>query len=108
MAVDPREPAAAVTVQRGHPNLCEHLHFCGLWPDDGALCQWIRVPAATCFPVPDELNDAEAALLEPLGVALHAVDLAKIGVGSRVAILAPGPSASASCNWPAWHRVVFR
>jgi L-iditol 2-dehydrogenase len=92
VAVDPAQPCGRCELcQRGHPNLCEHLHFCGLWPDDGALCQWIRVPASSCFPVPETLDDVEAAMLEPLGVALHAVDLAKIRVGSRVAILGAGP-----------------
>ena len=34
------------------------------------------MPARSCFPVPRALNDTEAALLEPLGVAVHAVDMA--------------------------------
>jgi L-iditol 2-dehydrogenase len=37
------------------------------------------------------LDDVQAAMLEPLGVALHATDLAKVRVGHRVAILGAGP-----------------
>jgi L-iditol 2-dehydrogenase len=62
-----------------------------LYPDDGSLREFMVVPAATCFPVPDSINDEAAAMLEPLGVALHAVDLAKIRLGDRVAILGTGP-----------------
>jgi L-iditol 2-dehydrogenase len=37
------------------------------------------------------LTDIEAALLEPLGVAIHTVDLARIRVGDSVVILGAGP-----------------
>jgi L-iditol 2-dehydrogenase len=76
---------------RGHPNLCENLRFCGTFPDEGALCQWIRMPGRTCFPLPPEIDDAEAVMLEPLGVAIHAADLAKLRVARSVAILGAGP-----------------
>lgn len=92
VAVDPAQPCGRCELcERGHPNLCLDLHFCGLWPDQGALCQWMHMPARSCFPIPDTVDDATAVLLEPLGVAIHAVDLAKIRVGHRVAILGAGP-----------------
>ncbi|HUK81189.1 MAG TPA: alcohol dehydrogenase catalytic domain-containing protein [Verrucomicrobiae bacterium] len=92
VAVDPAQPCGRCDLcQRGHPNLCRRLHFCGLFPDNGSLAEFIRVPAQTCFPVPDALSDEDAAMLEPLGVALQATDLAKIRVGDRVAVLGAGP-----------------
>jgi L-iditol 2-dehydrogenase len=92
VAVDPAQPCGQCELcEKGHPNLCLNLHFCGLAPDNGALCQWIHMPARTCFALPDSLDDATGVLLEPLGVAVHAVDLAKIRVGDRVAILGAGP-----------------
>ena len=92
VAVDPAQPCGRCEMcARGHPNLCRRLHFCGLYPDDGSLCQWMHMPAHTCFPVPDSVDDAGAALLEPLGVALHAVDLAHIGLAESLAILGAGP-----------------
>jgi L-iditol 2-dehydrogenase len=51
----------------------------------------MHMPARGCFPVPDTISDAEAVLLEPLGVAIHAVDFSKIRVGHSVAILGAGP-----------------
>jgi L-iditol 2-dehydrogenase len=51
----------------------------------------MHMPAHSCFPVPDGIDDVEAALLEPLGVAIHAVDLARIRVSNSVAILGAGP-----------------
>jgi L-iditol 2-dehydrogenase len=51
----------------------------------------MHMPARSCFPIPDELDDTEAALLEPLGVAIHAVDLARIRVGCSAAVIGAGP-----------------
>ncbi len=91
VAVDPAQPCEQCDLcEQGHPNLCRHLHFCGSYPDDGSLRQWMHMPAHTCFPVPDTINDAEAAMLEPLGIAIHAVDLARIRVANRVAIIGAG------------------
>jgi L-iditol 2-dehydrogenase len=92
VAVDPAQPCGRCEMcEQGHPNLCRRLHFCGLHPDPGSLAEYLIMPAHTCFPVPDEIDDAEAAMLEPLGIALHAVDLAKLRVADSVAILGAGP-----------------
>jgi L-iditol 2-dehydrogenase len=92
VAVDPAQPCGRCEMcEHGHPNLCRRLHFCGLYPDPGSLSQWMHVPAHTCFPVPDSIDDAAAALLEPLGVALHATDLAKVRVADSAVILGAGP-----------------
>ena len=92
VAVDPAQPCQRCELcLAGHPNLCRRLHFCGLWPDDGALCERMLVPAHGCFPVPDSLSDADAALLEPLGVALHAVDLGHLRLARSVVVLGCGP-----------------
>ncbi|MEM7029037.1 MAG: alcohol dehydrogenase catalytic domain-containing protein [Chloroflexota bacterium] len=91
VAVDPAQPCDRCEMcEHGHPNLCRRLHFCGLFPDEGSLSHYILVPGHTCFPIPDHIDDAGAALLEPLGVAIHAIDLAKIRVANSVAILGAG------------------
>lgn len=92
VAVDPAQPCGRCEMcELGHPNLCHRLHFCGLYPDAGSLADYIMMPAHTCFPVPDSIDDAAAALLEPLGIAIHAIDLAKLRVADSVAILGAGP-----------------
>jgi L-iditol 2-dehydrogenase len=92
VAVDPAMPCGRCEFcEKGHPNLCRRMHFCGLWPDDGSLREYMIMPARTCFPVPDAINDIEAALLEPLGIGTHAVDLARLKVGESIAILGGGP-----------------
>lgn len=92
VAVDPAQPCGRCEMcDHGHQNLCRRLHFCGLFPDHGSLSTYMHVPAHTCFPIPNSIDDAGAALLEPLGVAIHAVDFAKIKVANSVAILGAGP-----------------
>lgn len=92
VAVDPATPCWHCEMcDAGHPNLCRRLHFCGLWPDDGALRQQMLTSARGCFPIPDTISDAGAALLEPLGVALHATDLGKLQLARSVAVLGCGP-----------------
>jgi L-iditol 2-dehydrogenase len=77
--------------QAGHPNLCENILFCSTPPTPGALQEYMVHPAELCFSLPDEVSDAQGAALEPLGVALHAVSLAKLHPGDTVAILGAGP-----------------
>jgi len=77
--------------QQGHPNLCPHVRFCGTPPIDGVFAEYTAMPAANCFPLPDGFDPAAGALLEPLGIALHAVDLAHLKPGQTVAVLGAGP-----------------
>lgn len=91
VAVDPAQPCKKCEwCEKGHPNLCQSIHFCGSWPDQGSLCDFMHMPAECCFPIPKEMDFGEASLLESLGVALHAVDLAQIKVADSVAILGAG------------------
>lgn len=76
---------------KGHYNVCPRLQFPGGPPYDGALCEYICVHAAFCFPVPDAVSAMEAAMIEPLAVALHAIDLAHLKPGETVAVLGLGP-----------------
>jgi L-iditol 2-dehydrogenase len=92
VAVDPAQPCGRCELcEQGHPNLCRRLHFCGNFPDGGSLCQWMHMPAHSCFPVPKSFDFTDAALLEPLGVAMHAVDLARLRLADSLAIIGAGP-----------------
>jgi L-iditol 2-dehydrogenase len=92
VAIDPAQPCGECELcKRGHPNLCTSLHFCGLYPDSGCFCERMVVPARTCFPLPESIDAEAGALLEPLGVALHAVNLAKVRPGESAVIVGAGP-----------------
>jgi L-iditol 2-dehydrogenase len=92
VAVDPAHACGRCEwCRRGDPNLCPQIDFLGLAPHAGALRTWLHVPAEDCFPVPDDIDATTATLLEPLGVALHALDLAKLRRGENVAVVGTGP-----------------
>ena len=92
VAVDPCTPCWQCEMcEQGHPNLCLHHTFYGLYPYDGALQECMIVEARNCFPIPDSISDAAGTLLETLGVAIHAVDLAKLKIAKSVAVIGCGP-----------------
>jgi L-iditol 2-dehydrogenase len=92
VAVDP-------AIACGHCGLClagdEHLcvagRFAGHGATDGALRQLMPWPERLLHLLPDSLSDAEAALLEPLGVALHALELGRVGPGASTGVYGCGP-----------------
>jgi L-iditol 2-dehydrogenase len=92
VAVDPAVPCRACEYCReGNPNLCEQIRFAGHGSEDGALREYIAWPEECLFPLPEALSDADGVMLEPLGVAIHAVDLALLRVGSSVGVFGCGP-----------------
>ena len=92
VAVEPAVPCWRCELcEHGHPNLCPNHYFYGLFPDDGALRERMTVQARNCFPMPDSLSDEAGPLLETLGIAIHALDLAKLRIGHSVAIIGAGP-----------------
>jgi L-iditol 2-dehydrogenase len=92
VAVDPAIPCGVCEYcKRGDPNLCERLIFAGHGEQDGALCEKMAWPNRCLYPLPETISDTDGALLEPLGIAIHAVDLAHLQVGMSVGIFGCGP-----------------
>lgn len=75
----------------GNPNLCERIKFAGSEDTDGALQEYLLWPEHNIFPMPPGISPQQAAFLEPLGVAIHAVNLGKIQPGMDVGVLGTGP-----------------
>ena len=92
VVLDPAVPCRRCQVcLAGQPHLCPELRFAGHGSTDGALRTLMPWPEELAHRVPDPLPDAEAPLLEPLGVALHALDLGHVGPGTTTAVLGCGP-----------------
>jgi len=92
VAVEPARPCGRCEwCAQGHPNLCPHVRFAGSPPDQhGALAEFFAAPPTCLFPLPPGMKAAEGALLEPLGVAIHALDLARIRAMDTVLVLGAG------------------
>ena len=73
----------------GSPGDCAQRRVIGLHRD-GGFASHVTLPAANALPLPAGLPMDVAALAEPLAVAVHAVDLAEPGFGTKIMVMGPG------------------
>ena len=92
VAIEPALPCERCALcLEGHPNLCPTIRFSGQGDVDGSLREWMAWPERCLFPLPDGLTATDGAMLEPLGVAIHTLDLAHVRPGSSVGVFGAGP-----------------
>jgi len=75
--------------RHGQPNICLDragmgMHF------DGAYAERILVPEALLLPLPDTLSYDEGAIVEPLAVAMHAVNITPFALMDFVVVVGAG------------------
>ena len=73
----------------GHSNVCDHREIYG--KRRGAYAEYAVLPERALCKVPDKLSMEEVALLENLGVAVHAVEHARHDPGDLAVIIGCGP-----------------
>jgi 2-desacetyl-2-hydroxyethyl bacteriochlorophyllide A dehydrogenase len=81
---------ACAACRRGHTHICQNLDFLGI-DSPGAFQAYWAVPADRVHHVPDELDDASGALIEPLAVAVHDVRRAQVELADRAVVIGGGP-----------------
>ena len=92
VAIDPAIPCEQCRSCRdGNTNLCPTIRFAGDGTTDGGLRELMAWPTRRLHVLPDRLGPAEGALLEPLGVAIHALDLGHRTPASSVVVVGCGP-----------------
>lgn len=74
----------------GRFNICRNMLFCGTPPTDGALCEYLVWPVHLLALLPDSVSMGEAAMLEPMAIGVHAVNLAGGIKGKTVGVLGVG------------------
>lgn len=74
----------------GHRHVCQNLTFIGI-DAPGALQESWTVPAGTVVPLPASLSLRDAALTEPVAVAVHDVRRSGLRAGDRVVVMGAGP-----------------
>lgn len=79
---------------RGEVNLCDRRQVLGVSCSDyrraGAFAEYVVVPARVVYALPESISFAEAAMLEAVAVAIHAVSLAPIAAESTALVVGAG------------------
>lgn len=73
----------------GRTNLCRDYYTLGLHVD-GGLAEFVNAPASTLIRVPADLSDDEAALAQPLAVAIHAVRRSAVAPDETCVVIGTG------------------
>lgn len=74
----------------GNAHVCEHLRLVGI-DRDGGFAEFVKVKAHQLVAIPNEISDEEAALVEPLAVAVHAVRESGFRPADTVLVTGSGP-----------------
>jgi (R,R)-butanediol dehydrogenase / meso-butanediol dehydrogenase / diacetyl reductase len=73
----------------GRTNLCASYYTIGLQAD-GGLAERVIAPASTCVAVPEGCADDAAGMAQPLAVAVHALNRARVEAGGALAVIGVG------------------
>ena len=80
--------------RRGEQNMCESGKVFGVacadYKLDGAMAEYVKIPEHVLYPVPDNVTFEQAALAEPLSIALHAVGRAAIKINDTAVVFGVG------------------
>lgn len=82
-------------------NLCTHRQVlgvsCGVYRRHGCFAEYVCVPRRVVHEIPDTVDFVSAALLEPLTIALHAVNLGNAGPATRSAVVVGAGTIGLAC-----------
>jgi (R,R)-butanediol dehydrogenase/meso-butanediol dehydrogenase/diacetyl reductase len=79
--------------------LCAKMATVGLGQSHGAYAEFVRIGASSGYRLPQSVSFREGAMVEPLAVGLHAVDMAKMARGATVLVIGAGPVGLATMLW---------
>ena len=78
---------------------CAKMLSVGLGAAPGAYAEFVRIGANSGYKLPPSVSFREGAMVEPLAVGLHAVDMARMPRGATVLIIGAGPVGLATMLW---------
>ncbi len=80
--------------RKGNYNLSDNRKVLGVSPGEyrkhGAFAEFITVPAHILYKIPENVTFEQAAMVEPVGVAAHAVNISKIQPGQSAVVVGAG------------------
>ena len=92
VAIDPAIACGTCRACRdGYENLCYRIRFAGHGDTDGMMREFMAWPTDLLHALPDGVSDADGAMLEPLGVALHSAELGHLPFAGTASVVGCGP-----------------
>lgn len=79
------------TCRTGDYNICPTGTCFGSPPTHGTMTQYLVAPSRAVHPLPDSIDTVTGSMIEPLAVAVWAVQRAQVGIGHRVLVTGAGP-----------------
>src|SRR4051812_20164172 len=80
--------------QRGEINLCENRRVlgvsCGEYRRHGAFAEFVAVPQRILYRLPDNLSFEQAAMVEAVSIAVHAVERTPLTLNASVTVIGTG------------------
>ncbi len=80
--------------RQGLINLCDNRRVLGVSPPEyrqhGAFAQYVAVPEHILYRLPDNLSFVQAAMVEPVSIAFHAVSLTPISLNDSAVVIGSG------------------
>ena len=90
VCVEPIAPCGSCRYcSTGHHQLCSHARYLA-GNANGGFAAFVILPATMLHRLPETITLDQAALMEPLAVAVHAVRQGEVGPGSSVCVLGAG------------------
>ena len=76
--------------RNGLNHVCSSLRVIG-FDRDGGLAEYVSLPVDMLIRIPDTMNYEEGSLIEPLSVAVHAINLKSVNQEDKILVLGAGP-----------------
>jgi len=80
--------------RQGLINLCDNRRVLGVSPAEyrqhGAFAQYVAVPEHILYRLPDNLSFVQAAMVEPVSIAFHAITLTPISLNDSAVVIGSG------------------
>ena len=80
--------------QRGMINLCDNRRVLGVSCEDyrqhGAFAEYLAIPQRILYALPDSVSFEQAAMVEPVSIAVHAVEITPVSLGDTAVVVGAG------------------
>ena len=80
--------------RRGEINLCDNRKVLGVscteYRLNGAFAEYVAVPWNILYPIPEKVSFLQAAMVEPLSIALHAVNRSPVLFNNTAVVVGAG------------------